>query len=321
MRRIDVHAHYFPGPYLDLVEALGPGEVSVANGRRSAKPTAAEDAAIRIAAMDEAGVAMQILSIATAGPYLARERDAVTAARAVNDAYAAIVARFPERFRAFAALPLPHVDAALAELARAFDDLDMIGVGVATKMGGKTLADPAFDPVYEELDRRAGVLFVHPIGHACDSALLESTALTWPLGAPFEDTVAALQLVQSGFLTRFPRIKTIVPHLGGTLPFLGERVDHLAHYFMREDGVPSELVKRFWYDSVNGNPAALRCACDTFGTGRILFGTDYPFWTGDAHRHAAAYIEEAGLPQAAVDAIAAGNARALFGGRLGLWAE
>jgi predicted TIM-barrel fold metal-dependent hydrolase len=314
--RIDVHAHYFPGPYLDLIEGLGHGEVETSMGRRGAHATHAGDATVRIEAMDKAGVGMQILSIATGGPYIASEIGAIIGARAANDAYAEMVRLYPQRFKAFATLPLPHVGAALAEMERAFDQLGMVGIGVATKMGGKSLADPSFDPVYEELNRRGGVLFVHPIGHSCDSTLLESTGLTWPLGAPFEDTAAALQLLQTGFVQRFPKIRAIMPHLGGTLPFLVHRLDHQQDRFMHGHGKPSELVKKFWYDSVNGNVAALRCSCDTFGVDRIVFGTDYPFWNGAAHQHASEYIEQAGLSAADVLAISEGNAQALFGDAL-----
>jgi aminocarboxymuconate-semialdehyde decarboxylase len=313
MARIDCHAHYFPGPYLDLVEAIGHGEVETAMGRRGAFMTHPEDAAPRIEAMDRAGVGMQILSIATGGPYVQNEPGAKICARIANDAYAEMVALYPDRFRAFATLPLPHVDAALAEMARAFDELGFAGVGVATKMGGKSLADASFDPVYAELNRRKGILFVHPIGHSCDSSLLEDTQLTWPLGAPFEDTAAALQLLQTGFVAKFPDIRVIMPHLGGTLPFLVHRLDHQQDRFMRGHGLPSELVKKFWYDSVNGNPAALRCSVDTFGIGQIVFGTDYPFWKGSAHQHASEYLDQAGLPPDQVHAISEGNARALFG--------
>ena len=312
--RIDCHAHYFPGPYLDLIEAIGHGEVETAMGRRGAFRTHAEDAAPRIEAMDKAGVEMQILSIATAGPYVQSEIGATIGARVANDNYAEMVRLNPARFRAFATLPMPHVDASIKELHRAFDELSFAGVGVATKMGGQSLADPSFDPVYAELDRRNGILFVHPIGHSCDSSLLETTQLTWPLGAPFEDTAAALQLIQTGFLTKFPNIRVIMPHLGGTLPFLVQRLDHQRDRFMNgHDAVPSELVKSFWYDSVNGHAAALRCAIDTFGIDKIVFGTDYPFWNGPAHQHASEYIEHAGLTDGQVAAISEANARDLFG--------
>jgi aminocarboxymuconate-semialdehyde decarboxylase len=265
--------------------------------------------------MDRAGVEMQILSIATSGPYLQNEAEATLCARFVNDSYAEMVDDHRDRFRAFAALPLPHVDASIKELNRAFDQLGFAGVGVATKMGGKSLADPSFDPVYAELDRRNGILFVHPIGHSCDSPLLETTKLTWPLGAPFEDTAAALQLIQTGFLQKFPKIRVIMPHLGGTLPFLVHRLDHQRDRFMQSDiaQMPSELVKQFWYDSVNSHAPSLRCAIDTFGIDKIVFGTDYPFWNGEAHQHASEYLDHSGLTDSQVDAISEANARDLFG--------
>ena len=311
--RVDVHAHYFPQSYLDLVEAVGTGQVETRMGRMGSHKHPAGDASARIEAMDKANVGMQVLSIATAGPYVQSEIGATIAARAANEAYAEMVRIAPKRFKAFATLPFPHVNAALAELERSFDQLGMVGVGVATKMGGKSLSDPSFDPVYAELNRRSGVLAVHPIGHSCDSSLLLDTNLTWPLGAPFEDTAAALQLIQTGFIAKFPDIKVIMPHLGGTLPFLVARLDHQQDRFMNGNGTPSALVKTFWYDSVNGHPAALRCACDTFGNDKIVFGTDYPFWKGEAHQLASEYLDRSGLAPEVIAGIANGNVKAIFG--------
>lgn len=313
--KVDVHAHYFPGDYLDVLDALSPGEVDTANGRRSSWPTWAADLSARIEAMDRAGVAVQILSIATGGPYLQQAAAAATGARKANDCYADAVRAHPQRFAAFACLPFPHVAEALTELARALDDLGMVGVGVATTMGGKELDDPSFDPVYAELDRRGAVLFIHPAGNACESPLLRSGGLTWPLGAPFEDSAAALALVRSGFSRKFPNVRVIVPHLGGTLPFLMQRIDHTADRFMPDATLPSSELKKFWYDTVNGHPAALRCACDTLGVDRLVFGSDYPFWRGEAHQLGADYLERAGLSGADLAAIGSGNAAALFGAR------
>lgn len=316
MRKVDVHAHYFPSDYLDLLEATGNGEVDTRNGRRSAWPTTAADLDARTEAMDRAGVGMQILSIATGGPYLSDVRAATAAARAVNDRYAEAVRARPLRFAAFGCLPFPHVDAALNELERALDQLGMVGIGIATSMGGKPLDDPSFEPVYAELDRRAAVLAVHPAGRSCESPLLEATGLTWPLGAPFEDSTAALQLVQSGFAQKFPNVRVILPHLGGTVPFLMQRIDHMAERFMRGPGTPSIELKKFWYDTVNGEPAALRCACDTVGVDRLLFGSDYPFWRGDAHQLGAEYLERAGLSTSDLALICSGNAATVFGARI-----
>jgi len=309
---IDVHAHYFPVDYLELIESLGSGEVNTSAGRRSSWPTTEADLRERLATMDRMGIERQILSIASAGPYLRDESAARRAARFVNNAYADAVREHHGRLSAFAALPLPHVDAALHELDYALDELGMVGVWVATEMAGLPLDDERFAPIYEELDRRRAVLFVHPIGLSCDSPLLARTNLTWPLGAPFEDSAAALQLLQSGFARRYPHVKVIVPHLGGTLPFLVERLDHMADRFMRGEGLPSTELKKFWYDTVNAHPAALRCACDTFGAQRLLLGTDYPFWQGHAHDLGVSYLEHAGLSAAELAAIRGGTARRLF---------
>jgi aminocarboxymuconate-semialdehyde decarboxylase len=145
---------------------------------------------------------------------------------------------------------------------------------------------------------------------------LVDTGLTWPLGAPFEDSMALLELMQSGFTQRFPRIKAIVPHLGGTIPFLMQRLDHMAQRFMPGKGVPSEVARTYWYDTVNGHPPALRAAIETFGIERIVFGTDWPFWKGEAHQVAADYLAQTGLTSEQLAAIDSGNARALFGDRI-----
>ena len=111
-------------------------------------------------------------------------------------------------FAAIAALPLPHVDAALAELTRALDDLGMVGVSLGCSIVGRPLDEAAFEPMFAELDRRGAVLFLHPVGRGCGS-LLEGFDLNFPLGAPFEDTVAALRLILAGIVDRYPRLRII----------------------------------------------------------------------------------------------------------------
>jgi len=217
--RIDVHAHYFPIDYLERLERVGNGEVATEPGRRSAWASRRADLDARLAVMDRAHVDLQILSIASANPYLSAERHAVDASRAVNDSYAELVRMHPRRFAAFAALPLPHIDASLRELARAIDELGMLGVTVTASIAGKTLTDDAFAPIYREFDARGSVLFIHPAGRACDSPAIVESGASWSLGAPFEDTLCAVQLLQSGFATRYPNIRAIIPHLGARFRF------------------------------------------------------------------------------------------------------
>jgi predicted TIM-barrel fold metal-dependent hydrolase len=311
--RIDVHAHYFSGEYLDLLDRSGGVESTTSPGRRCLWPSPSADIEARFDAMDRAGITLQILSISGVAPYFHDKAVAVTGARLANDNYAELVRTHPGRFAAFATLPMPHVDEALEELRRALDELGAVGVTLSTSVLGMSLADPRFAPIFEELNRRGAVLFIHPAGVACHSPDIMSSGLQWPLGAPFEDTLCAIQLIQAGFPTRYPRMKTILPHLGGTLPMLVHRLDELSRRHVSIELNMYDAVRHFWYDTVNGFPPALRLACDAFGTDRILFGTDYPFWRDEAHQLAMTYLHEIGLSDAEKTAIFEGNARGLFG--------
>ncbi|HEV8020676.1 MAG TPA: amidohydrolase family protein [Candidatus Lustribacter sp.] len=315
--RLDVHAHYFSQSYIDVLERHGAGADLLEPAYRLLHPTREADFAERFAAMDRAHVDKQILSVSGVTPYSLDEKYAIEGARFANDLYAEIALETPARFAAFGVLPMPHVKASLAEIGRVLDELHMWGVTMTLTILGTSLADPSFDPIYAELDRRGAVLFLHPAGSACGSQQLKDTGLTWPLGAPFEDSLAILELLQAGFTQRFPRIRTIVPHLGGTLPFIIQRLDHMAQRFMPGKGVPREEMRKFWYDTVNGYPPSLRLAIETFGLERIVFGTDWPYWKGEAHQLAADYISQAGLTADQIAQIDSGNARALFGERIG----
>ena len=207
---------------------------------------------------------------------------------------------------------MPHVDASLDEIRRAFDELGAVGATFTTSIGERSLADPAFEPVFAELDRRAAVVFLHPPGFACASNIIIDSGLRWPLGAPLEDAVCAMQLVRAEFPRRFPRLKIIVPHLGGFLPFLRYRLDKA--FIRKAPGAdpPSVHLRKFWYDTANGEPSALRSAVEVFGADRILFGTDYPYWTDESYAHAVQYLELAGLQAHELAAIRDENARNLF---------
>ena len=139
--------------------------------------------------MAEAGIDMQVLSVPPQFPYLEKEQNAVEAARLANDLCADLAQQYPDRFRVFACFPLPHMDASLRELARGIDELGAVGAAVGTTVRGKSIADPAFDPLFAELDRRNGILFIHPTGVSACSSCISESGLTWPVGAPYEDTV------------------------------------------------------------------------------------------------------------------------------------
>ena len=303
--RIDVHAHHYPDKYIAYVSRLR-GETNF----RIRAPGAAVTLEQRVDLLNQSGIRVQILSVGAQQPYGADAKEAISAAKLGNDLYAEVCARHGGHFAAFAALPLPHIDAALAELARALDDLHMVGVNLGCSVAGRALDDAAFEPVFAELDRRGAVLFLHPVGCGCGS-LLEGFDLNFPLGAPFEDTVAALRLILAGIVNRYPKIRIIVPHLGGTLPFLIERLD--GSLAGRSQYKPSEYLKRLWYDTVNGNIAALRCARDAFGADRLLLGTDFPHLAGARFEQCVSYIEQSELAQEEKSAVLDRNAQSLLG--------
>lgn len=147
--------------------------------------------------MDRAGIDLQVLSAAPQLPYGSDADRAVAAARYVNDEYAAVVSVHRDRFRAFAATPMPHIDAVIAEIARALDELGMVGVVMNTSVLDRAITDPDFEPIFAELDARGAVLYLHPVGNGACSPLVTEHRLTWMAGAPFEDTIAALQLITS----------------------------------------------------------------------------------------------------------------------------
>lgn len=310
-RAIDVHAHYYPRPWVDRMADMG--SPLAAAVRSAPELTVAQ----RLRLLDENGVDRQVLSVGILTPDFADRQLATEAARLANDAYADVCRSHPRRLAAFGTVPLPHMDAALAEMRRCLDDLGMLGITLGCSVAGHPLDEPAFAPFFEELDRRAGVLFLHPVGTGTGPHTID-LGLTWMIGAVFEDTIAALRLVLSGMLTRYPRMRVIVSHLGGTLPFLLERLEFYGERERRQGSLPfegtlREQLRRLWYDTVNLHPAALRCAVDSLGAERLLLGTDFPFLSGPSFCACMTYLEDARLSPAELKAIRRGNAEALLG--------
>ena len=308
--RIDVHAHYWTDDYLDMLVGLGKTDTATQRGI-GAGDGAELDARLRL--MDRAGVDLQVLSAAPQLPYGTDADLAVAAARYVNDEYAAVVAAHPDRFRAFAATPMPDIDASIAEIRRALDELGMVGVTMNTSVLNRAITDPDFEPIFAELDGRGAVLYLHPAGNGACSPLVTEHRITWMVGAPFEDTIAAMQLITSGHLQRYPGVKIICSHLGGALPMITRRADdHLSWEAPDTPEPPTQAVHRLWFDTVSHCHApALRCAIDSFGADRILLGTDFPYEDGDTFVRAVDYVTDVADPGEA-HAILDANAMALF---------
>jgi 6-methylsalicylate decarboxylase len=310
--RIDVHAHYWTEDYIDLLVDLGQAGAAAVRGI-GAGDGAEMDARLRL--MDRAGIEMQVLSACPQLPCGEDREKTARAARFVNDQYAALAEGHRDRFRAFAALPMPHLDEAISEMRRALDELRMAGVAMNTSVLGRALVEPDYEPVFAELNRRAAVLYLHPAGNGACTPLIGDYHLTWMVGAPVEDTISIMQLITRGIPVRYPNIKIINSHLGGALPMLLQRADDQYGWEAPDTPEPpSAAARRMWYDTVgHGHVPALRCAIDSLGADRLLLGTDFPYENGDIFVRAVDYIHDPQIDAGAAQAILGQNASALLG--------
>jgi aminocarboxymuconate-semialdehyde decarboxylase len=318
--KIDVHAHAWSDDYVDVLATAGmPGARMLSGGGVG---TTDDELSARLELMDRAGIDVQVLSAGPALPHFADTAAAVEAAQMFNDELAGLVNRFPGRFVALATMPAPDVDAAVAEIGRALDALRFSGVSLTTQLGDSPLTDERFSPIFEELDRRGAFVLLHPIGAAARWPAIGEfgkpdlpTGLTWLIGVIVEDGLAAVQLALSGFLTRYPNLKIVNSHLGGLVPMVTARLDSLAPMLAPKlEERPSQALARMWYDSVDhAHLPALRCAVETLGAERLLFGTDYPYEKGDVYLAAAGEIDLLGLSDEARAGIAGDYAAKLLG--------
>ena len=316
---VDIHAHYFPQAYTDLLLRIGGRSLPEAARALTARRLRQDNPSAlltRLQQMDEAEVQMQVLSPAASPPYADTEADAVAAARLLNDSYAALAQQYPGRFAAFVSLPLPHIDASLREMERGLDQLGMLGVAMTCSCFDRSTAEAEFEPLYEEMNRRGTVLNYHPIQNGLCSPLINDYRFTVSVGASLEDSAIVLHLIARHVPTRYPRIQYVVPHLGGIIPMLLQRLDNQApsqHPDLPER--PSVTARRFYYDTVgHGSQAALLCAWQAFGADHLVAGSDYPVLLAfETYRQTFHYIRESSLPVADVDQILHHNAQRLLG--------
>ncbi|ACZ37547.1 MAG: amidohydrolase family protein [Sphaerobacter thermophilus] len=322
--RIDAHAHAQPPEYLDALLASGRYEsVRDAEGRIVVRERGSRFLTItpqmhhpeqRVAEMDEAGIDMQILSVTTPQVYFLQGQAAVDLARRCNDYLADIVRSYPTRFRALASVPLTaDPDAAVREFVRCLDDLGMVGAIIGSNIDGRPIDDPAFDAFYAEADRRATTLFIHPMVPA-GIEVMNPYALAPLVGFMFDTTLAVSRLIFSGFFERYPRVKVLVGHLGAAVPYLAGRLDIGWRSYSDCQGIPhppTEYIRRLYLDTVSFHAPALRCALETVGPDRIVFGSDYPHVIGDVGG-AIASIQQA-LPATTHDGVLGHTAAELFG--------
>jgi predicted TIM-barrel fold metal-dependent hydrolase len=267
MRRVDTHHHVVPPEYAAWLRRRG----TAAGGL----PIPDWTSQAALALMDERGVETAILSVSTPGVHLGDDADARAMARHVNEYAAAMVRSHPGRFGFFATLCLPDVRGSLIELEHAFDALGADGAVLLANSRGVYLGDESFDPVFEELNRRKAVVFVHPSLVPGLEPLPDVPAFV----ADFllDTTRAAILLARSGTLERYPDLKIILAHAGGIVPYAAYRISAASSPSGNPfDGIAA--LKRFYFDTaLSGSPTALPSLLAFAEPDHVLFGSDFPY--------------------------------------------
>jgi len=294
-KTIDVHAHFLPPVYRDALRDAG---LRTLDGGIPT-PTWSPERALAI--MDEIGITGAVLSVSSPHLSFVDRARAATLARSINDYAADIKGRHPDRFGAYAILPLPDIAASLAELDHALDELGLDGVALPTHAEGHYLGDVALAPLLAALDARKTTVFVHPTSPPC----FEAFGLELPapmIEFPFDTTRTAASLLYSGALARHSGINFILPHAGGTLPFLAPRMAAVGSLKTvlgdRAITPPNALqaLARFYYDTaLSVTPQQIAALRALAPMSQVLYGTDFPFANEDRLRGADAAFDGLGL--------------------------
>lgn len=290
---IDLHVHYYTDTFVDAIKNAPAIKTSwrddgrlVARWRSGVALTVVQPhpgVAQRIEVMDEAGIAMSVLSVPSPNAYFLDGEDARKLAANVNSEFAEIVRDHPDRFAALGMVVMQDTDLALASLDHAMDELQMSGVMLLTNVNGVPLDDERFEPFWQAANDRHLLVYVHPtVPEVGDT--MQDHALAISVGF-FQDTNLAIsRLAYSGVFERYPDIRWVFSHLGGTLPFMLPRLDSYWRQFpdarAKSPRPPSEYIRELVFDTATTHKPALTCACDTFGFDRLVFGSDYPHVPG-----------------------------------------
>ena len=282
--RIDVHHHILPSFYVAALEGIG---ITTSFGLPFPKWSPEE----AIEVMDKNSIATAITSISTPGVYFKDSSFSRDLARRCNEYSAQLMRKYPDRFGAFASLPLPDVEDALNELEYAIDELNLDGVVLMSNVEGHYLGDPTYNELFAELNRRKIVVYIHP--HDLPDAEIPYY-IKGPLDAALDTTRAVMSLLYAGALERYTDIKIILSHAGGIVPYLARRIalgryeeanqtaydKGMYDFTLRnrdpEDGI--NILKRLYYDTLSpaGN-SAFRTLQELVDPSHILLATDYVF--------------------------------------------
>jgi len=238
-----------------------------------------------LAFMDEAGIDIAILSISTPGVQLPDKRAAQELARKCNELAASLISRYPKRFGAFASVPMSDIDDAIDEVVYALDVLNLDGAVLFTNSNGVYLGDRTLRPLFDELQKRKAIVYVHP--NASPDPVAHSLGLTDNLiDFPTDTTRAIAQLHYGGTFSATPDVRYIFSHAGGTIPYLAGRLAIVDEMKIMGDGsttgTSAETFKKLYWDTALAwSDPVLHTLRHIGGTDKVVFGTDFPYLRKD----------------------------------------
>lgn len=326
---IDIHAHFVPVDSLKVASEIGKrhGMQLGKNERgrdivtRDGKPFLTQlkaefsDLELRLSIMDSQGVDMQALSPAsTYFFYWMAAEESLEYAQWLNDRLAEAVAKYPTRLVALGSVPLQDSAKAVGELQRAVTKLGLRGVEIATNINGRYFDDPAFNPFWEAAQALDALIFVHP-NQVVGAERMKEFNLANLIGNPADTSLAFAKLIFSGVLERYPRLRFLMAHAGGFLPYTWGRLDR--GYRIQDSATskipkpPSEYLKLLNFDTITHSAMGLEYLVANFGADHVVLGSDYPYDMGDPEPVTslrAARIDNVGMEQ-----ISSANACKLLG--------
>lgn len=308
---IDTHHHILPDFFWEETENANAPVGGLAPLRWSSEAS--------ISFMDDAGIDVAVVSLSTPGVHTGNSAKARALARRCNEFSAELIQARPDRFGGFACLPLPDVEASLEELSYALDVLKFDGFVLFTNSNGVYLGDALLEPVFEELERRKTVVYVHP-NPSPDAA---AHALGLPdnlLDFPTDTNRAVAQLHYTNRFARTPNVKYIFSHAGGSIPYLAARfeiIDEMGFIAGGEQrGAAAEMFRRIYWDTaLAASDPVLRMLRDVAGINQVLYGTDFPYLRRDlAVSSKQRILHSSEVNDSEKRAVLGGNASHLFSG-------